>query len=482
MPSVPAKQFAMASQLSASSTKVDMTDVCPTSYKKFLMADCVIKDRLQARLLLLSDGRQEAIWIGMDNCVMRNAHIRDLKSRIHSLAGIPPERILIASDHIHSGHGYASIDVHRQASLIADGIRNARQSLKPIASIEQRIGQLPDGSIINRRANLGDALGEENIMFNDGCVIDLAKREIEISGMIDESLAKYGTNRADQNLPSGRIVHKGLVDERVHLWILKDASGAAIASVLRINTHPVTVSQSRAGKVVSGDFIRVTLDAIDAELGATSLAVNGSFGNTRPLQSEYSFAERDRVGRLHAETALNGKKTKHPVNGLVCAVADSLGLAFRKDCPKDSDAMRARLASLTDDPSLPPAVRKRNSEMKDALSFMLGSLAPNIHPIVSEEEMRSGVIQTEWQFWRLGPITLFTLPGEPFVEQSNAIEAATGALTAGVANGYIGYIPDVVSLSKGGYETTDRYLDESALGEIVDIARALNKNATPGRR
>jgi hypothetical protein len=65
-------------------------------------------------------------------------------------------------------------------------------------------------------------------------------------------------------------------------------------------------------------------------------------------------------------------------------------------------------------------------------------------------------LTAEVQALRVGEAAIVALPGEVFVELGLAIKAASPArptAVVGLANGYLGYIPDLAGFAQGGYET-----------------------------
>ena len=74
---------------------------------------------------------------------------------------------------------------------------------------------------------------------------------------------------------------------------------------------------------------------------------------------------------------------------------------------------------------------------------------------VELERERAPEFQYELQAFKIGPVSLIGLPGEPFVEAQLAIKLASPSalnLVAHCANGYACYIAPLAACARGGHE------------------------------
>jgi hypothetical protein len=311
-------------------------------------------------------------------------------------------------------------------------------------------------------------------MFNDGCRVDGGR--LDAAGQLAAEAARLGIDAAALGLPAAGAWADGPVDDRLHLMTLLGPDGRAIASVARVNAHPVTASQSRVGAVISGDFVHPLEDALRVRTNAPCLVLNGAFGDTRPLQAEYSLPESARIGRAWAAAMLAAPATVHAAPGLTLAAREE-PMPLREDLPRDAAGLAdlhreidSRLTALSGAAhSLAIAAeRKRLHERRSAVA---GSL------LLPPGDLERGAAPLGLQAWRLGPLGLLAMGGEPFVRLAAEIEARSGLLPIGVAGAYVSYLPDVQSVAGGGYEVSECLYSSATLAKLPDLAAALAAEA-----
>ncbi len=457
-------------EFSVASGVIDITDCAEASFHRQAMSDCEIRDRLQARMLLIRSSSGEALWVSLDCSTLRPAHAACLKEALSVGTGIRKDAIWVWATHTHAGHSHSDASLKAIASRVVDTRVDLLVQMRPVAELEQRVGVLPDGAIVNRRIELAPGLGDTCVMFNDGCILDFDEMTMDARGWIQSELDLLSCSEALSDRPAAYVL-QGDVDPRIHLWVLRDEDGAAVASFCRANAHPVIVSQSRVGAVVSGDYVHPMLDRIDAAIGGACLFMNGAFGDVRPL-AEYGFTERDRVGHLFAETALAAPPERHALPH--CSfVGTTVDLATRDDLAPSVDGMRKQVRELQRERGGSLSQRKSRRELLGCLGLQLACADAGAAPPLPWSAQEKGKISLEWQLWQIGPVLLSALPGEPFVALSRDIEREADALTVGVSNGYTGYFPHEDVYDRGGYEITDSYLMREEYGRIPRIIAEL---------
>ncbi|MCD9022421.1 neutral/alkaline non-lysosomal ceramidase N-terminal domain-containing protein [Cohnella silvisoli] len=188
-------------------------------------------------------------------------------------------------------------------------------------------------------------------------------------------------------------------DSRLH-WMKAFAadSNELMGGLLHFACHP-TVIGPEAG-VISSDFPGVLQAELEADYNGVFLFANGAAGDisTRFTRQGAGPLEADRIGRVLL-SALEG--------------AESIG----------------------GEPSAYP------------------SYSSSLIPFAFTDRKTGGLIRTDLQMATLGGMILWLVPGEPFASVArNLMERRPDHLVVGFANDYIGYIPDVQSWPKGGYE------------------------------
>lgn len=469
-----------SSSLRAAACETDILDCGARSYRGMLIADCRIHDRPRARLLLLAGDAGESLWISADACSFRREAHDTIVAGMAAALGIPAWRVMLAGNHVHSVHGYQTFaaDAFLRATLPL--IPELRSGLRRTARLVVRCASTPaDAPVINRRVAFGP-LGQHCCMFNDGCTVDSERRQLDATAQLAGEARRLGTTLAELGLADSGLRTTGPVDERLHLATLLDEADRPIASIARVNAHPATATQSRVGAVVSADFIRPLEDGLRAgTAGAPCLVFNGAFGDTRPLQHEYSIAEAGRIGRSWAAAMLAAPAGIEPCDSISLATSEH-ELPLRTDLPHDRAELVALRASLEGelaalDGSGAQMARRRKllADRLAAIAVLLLPPPPEHHGILLRGELEHGAVALRLQAWRLGSLRLLASGGEPFARLAQQIEERSGLLAIGVAGAYASYLPDPAACAGGAYEATECLFDPDTLARLPGLASAL---------
>lgn len=471
-----------ATGLRAAACEADITGCGERSYRGMPLAECRIHDRLHARLLLLSGEAGEALWISADACSFRREAHDAILAAIASAGGIPAWRVMLAGNHIHSAHNYQTFSAGSFIEAILPLLPRLRAELRPTARLAVRSAHTPaDAPVINRRIRFG-ALGQHCCMFNDSCTLDHARGQLDATGQLATEAQRLGTTLTALGLADAAIWTDGPVDDRLHLATILDQEDRPIASIARVNAHPVVATQSKVGAVVSADFIRPLEDAVRATTdGAPCLVFNGAFGDTRPLLREYTVAEAGRIGRSWAAAMLTAPADVRPLTGLDLAVRED-AMPLRSDVPRDA-AGRADLRQSLErelDVLVRSAASPAVAQQRKLLAERLATLAvlqlpppPGHCGILLPGELERGAVGLRLQAWRLGTLGFLATGGEPFALLAKTIEESSGLLVLGVAGAYASYLPDPASCAGGGYEATECLFDPATLAHLPALAASL---------
>ncbi|MGO3289908.1 hypothetical protein ACT3SQ_16030 [Brachybacterium sp. AOP42-C2-15] len=230
-----------------------------------------------------------------------------------------------------------------------------------------------------------------------------------------------------------------------------------VASLLTYPCHPVVLDGTN--RLLSGDYIHPLRERIEAE-HAGSLAVfttgcAGDLNTGHRAEASYSltgsstrtFAEAERVGTRIADSVLAA--APEPIDAGEVRFA-SVPVTLQLDRPTDAQLTADRAAWTQE---LTEAEPGRAALLKLWLDWAAA---------VPEDTEWSGRVSA----FRLGEVTVVTLPGEPFLEvaeQITARVAACGAefagpcLVLGYADGCPGYFPSAGEYPFGGYEVEDAH-------------------------
>jgi len=470
----------------AAAGEIDITHCGERSYRGMPMVQCALHDQLRARLLLLSGPEGEALWISADECTFRSDSARYIRDTLAQKGGISANHILLAGTHTHAAHNYPSFNADAFAVAVLHVLPELRVRLRTVARSVVRLAHTPpDTPVINRRVGFGP-LGEHCCMFNDDCRVDVASGRLEVAHLLAAEAHRLGTTLAQLGLPTADIWADGPVDDRLHLATLQDTHGEVIASIGRVNAHAVVATQSRVGAIVSADFIRPLEDVIrQATAGAPCLIFNGAFGDTRPLQREYSTAEAQRIGQTWATAMLAAPATECLSPTLSLATRDER-LPLREDLPHDRNALMGLQATLTQQLtahlatplSLDHAIERKRLEGKlSAIAVLLLPPPPTKSGILTHGELESGAVSFELQAWRLGQLGLMAFGGEPFVRLAQEIEQHSGLLVVGAAGSYASYLLDPDSCAGGSYEATECLFGPATLARLPELAASVATGA-----
>ena len=87
-----------------------MTDITPplgvelSGYGYYLERQCDgVRDPLYSKALVLDDGKERVVVIANDLIGLDRETVRTIRMRIEKGTGIPPDHVLLACSHTHSG-------------------------------------------------------------------------------------------------------------------------------------------------------------------------------------------------------------------------------------------------------------------------------------------------------------------------------------------------------------------------------------------
>ncbi len=467
--------------LRAAACEVDILGCGELSCRGVPIAECSIHDRPRARLLLLSGEAGEALWISADVCTFRRQPHEAILAAIAE-AGIPAWRVMLAGNHIHSVYNYQTFSATSFIEAILPLLPRLRADLRRTARLVVRCAHTPpDAPVINRRVAFGP-LGQHCCMFNDGCALDGVRGQLDATGQLAVEAQRLGTSLAALGLTEAANWTDGPVDDRLHLATILDTADRPIASIARVNAHPVVASQSRVGSVISADYIRPLEDTVRAATeGTPCLVFNGAFGDTRPLLREYSTTEAGRIGRAWAGAMLAAPPDIQACTGFDLATRED-ALPLRSDVPHDRvelAALRSTLEHELDElgrAAASPAVARRRKLLSERLSTItvLQLPPPPDHTgILLDGELERGAVALRLQAWRLGTLRFLAAGGEPFTLLAKEIEDRSGLLVLGAAGAYASYLPDPASCAGGSYEATECLFDPATLARLPGLAATL---------
>jgi hypothetical protein len=364
-----------------------------------------VHDDLYATAVVLDDGTRRVALVACDLVGFPAEVARRAREEIARQTGIPPEAVVLACSHTHSGGATGMVRepqdgvpayVAALVLYIAGAVRMACQALGP--------GEL----------------------------------------RVARGTASLGINRRLPHDPPGPV------DDSVTLLTLADAAHVTRATIVHCACHPVAFGHGN--RLASADYVGFARQVVEAVTGAPLLFLQGACGDVNPRTGvEATAASAQRTGRLLAAEVLRLHELTEPAGEVTIGVAGrTLGLPLQPSPPRDEVARRvaegeAALAAL------------------QAAGASRGRLNMALFPLDSDRDLLAALeagraqdpVPCEVQALRAGPVGLVALPVEPFAATGLAVRGAQSlpySMVVGYANGCLGYLPVPEAYPFGGYE------------------------------
>ena len=465
--------FAVKARLQAGAAMVDLTPPAGThlggTWGKLRRAE-TLAERLYARALVVEHAGRTLCYVTADLEIITGRWSSLIRREIQSRCGISVSDCMVALPQIHSvppiGHfilgdelpnippeheylrGSQTPYCEQAAAAMIEAAVQARKNLEPVAMAQGRA--LRDDLAFNRRG-----------VQRDGTVC--------MPWMFSSQQQPLG--------PTDILYLEGPMDPEVGVVAFTNKAGRIMACLLHYTCHPVNMF-AQAGNVVSGDWPGAWAAGVQQWAGpqCVSLVVNGCCGNINPWPAfEPDFhPDHRRMGRELTRTSLALIKTLKPEKiDRVSAGAVILKLPLKAASPGDRKAAEAMLKEFPTPKWQAQDPAQAEWEWMDAALLMS----------VEMEREKSPDFSFEIQVFKIGPVSLVGLPGEPFVEGQLAIKSNSPAalnLVAHCANSYAGNIAPAAASARGGHEIRKKpaqwaKLAPGALERIVAAAAALLK-------
>ncbi len=390
-----------------------------------------VHDDLFVRALVLDDGARPVAILSVDVLALPAEFVDRARRSIAAKTGIEPTAVLIACTHTHA----------------------APVTIRTFFNPEESV----DAAYMDSLAAALEA----------AVAAAFAQRAPARAGVGVGGIADLAVNRRTRD---GKPV-----DEEIGILRVDDEHGNPRAVLINYACHPTVLGPDNL--LASGDFPATTVERVEKALGPGGFAmfVNATEGDLSVgHSSELSAIGVIAPGRTFERAAELGEK-------LAAAVLDEL--------PSVPTAGDLALGSATVSITLPlkayPAPEQAAERLKSA-EQRLARLDP------SQDEYRAaktellyasienyyaretagmkGSLPLQLQGIRTGGAIFVGLPAEVFVEVGLRIKRASPHRTflVGLANGYIGYLPDRDSYAAGGYEVVSARVGEDAEDRLVE--------------
>ncbi|MBN2131585.1 MAG: sugar phosphate isomerase/epimerase, partial [Sedimentisphaerales bacterium] len=411
-------------------------------------------NRLHAKALVLRQGDVRAALVFCDIIGISP----DVSARARRLAarqtGIPPENILIAATHTHTGPLYfGALRNHFHAQAMAEEGKDACEETDyPSALVANLVEVIQDAAVNARPIRLeAGAAQQQGLSFN---------RRFHM---------KDGTVRFNPGVLNPGIVRAaGPIDPEVGIVLLRDATGdIARAGLVNFALHLDTVG----GTQYAADYPYYLEQALRERLGAdfTLCFGTGTCGDINHID----VTRKERLTTEHIGQTLGQT---------VAAQLDKLKAA---DTPQL--AVRRAVVEVPMQNFTPADVEQARQAMHKVGTRELTFLEQvKAYKILAVQWRGGETIPLEVQVFRLSDeVAVVGLPGEVFVDLGLAIKKASPfatTLVVELCQDAPGYIPTRKAFVEGSYETVNSRIAPGGGEKMVEAAIRLLRELRPADR
>jgi hypothetical protein len=391
-------------------------------------------DPLNARALVLDDGKTQVVWVVIDNLGVPKKVVAEAKELAAKATGIPVEHMLVSGTHTHSGvnpadepsAADAKAVAYRQVMLegISQAIIRAHASLRPAA-----VGAA--------------ARPLTHEVFNRRWYLKPGKMPPNPFGEYDQVKMNPGTSPDVLDRPAGPT------DPDISVLSVVDAKRKPLALFASYSLH--YVGGTPAGQVSAdyyGEFARLMPSRLGAGEGFVAAMSNGTSGD------------------INNVPFLVGRPPRAPFEQIRIVAGEAADVAWQavRDIPKHQNnvvlGVRQRLVTLK--------YRKPTKEQllyaqailaikdKEAIARLPRLAQDYAARTLSAANRPEETVDVILQTIRVGDVVLCAVPFETFAETGLELKQKSPfgrTIVIGIANGKHGYLPTPRHHELGGYET-----------------------------
>jgi neutral ceramidase len=391
-------------------------------------------DPLNARALVLDDGKTQVVWVVIDNLGVPKKVVAEAKELAAKATGIPVEHMLVSGTHTHSGvnpadepsAADAKAVAYRQVMLegISQAIIRAHASLRPAA-----VGAA--------------ARPLTHEVFNRRWYLKPGKMPPNPFGEYDQVKMNPGISPDVLDRPAGPT------DPDISVLSVVDAKRKPLALFASYSLH--YVGGTPAGQVSAdyyGEFARLMPSRLGAGEGFVAAMSNGTSGD------------------INNVPFLVGRPPRAPFEQIRIVAGEAADVAWQavRDIPKHQNnvvlGVRQRLVTLK--------YRKPTKEQllyaqailaikdKEAIARLPKLAQDYAARTLSAANRPEETVDVILQTIRVGDAVLCAVPFETFAETGLELKQKSPfgrTIVIGIANGKHGYLPTPRHHELGGYET-----------------------------
>lgn len=382
-------------------------------------------DPLSAKAVAFRRGETAAVLLAVDLLYVSHEWTLKLKSAVSRKIGAPPDNILIAATHTHSGPA----------------------AFSPMAGENERL-----------------ATYEETLLKNCVEAAEEAYSSVEPSRLrVGSSVAEgVAGNRRDPNDATGG---------NISVVRVEGMRGKVKGHLVSFACHPTVMGPSNLE--YSADLFGAAAARIEQEHDdSLCLMFNGLAGDisTRFVRREQTWAEVERLGGMLAERIIAASRALKPVDADAIRGENAVMQFPFREIPDPETAQKeydkaSKKAETADDAG---NERLARSLVEGAAARVLLSRIGGWRSIFG-----TASAEMELQALRIGDVVVCGLPGEFFSKREPELRDTAlpdFGFIIGYANGYWGYLVPPEEAAKGGYEAMMSPVDPEREPEIIQEA------------
>ena len=357
--------------------------------------------RLRASAIIV----EKDVKVGVVSCdvlMLQRDLLDEVCREIEAELGIPFDNILIAATHTHHAPTTATVHGYQRDETFCENVKYAILSAMRVA--EKKLKDAEKAEMLFWLGNESTVGQNSRLLLRDGT--------ISWGGPPEEALRPTGP--FDPELP---------------IMAFKTKDGGLEALFFNHSTHNIG---TRHPNIRSPGFYGLAAQELEEEIGGTVLFLPGAFGSTHNL----TLSADEMIRRIEKAVKEALSESKPRAIPHVVSVKQEFEYRVRKFDEKKED---------------------------EAVSYYCNRWKRNPEPIIEvfrrmrkELSEHQGEMRKSWmQVMLLGNVALVGVPGELFTELGIQIKRRSPfryTYVVGLANDWIGYIPDQEAFNLGGYQ------------------------------
>ena len=404
-----------------------------------------IHDDLFARSIVLEKDGVKAAIVSLDLITTRRSLVQDARRLIEASTDIPGDHVMISATHAHTGPVLAS-------DSTLDDARGGKDEL--VLQYSRTLPAFIADSVVKANALLNEAKAQAAIGVEDSIAFN--RRFHMKDGSVGWNPGKKNTNI---------IKAAGPIDPEVPFVFFSNAEGAALAMYVNYAVHLDNVG----GLEISADLPFALTETLSRYHGEEMVMVytTGACGDVNHVNVAWGAPQKGhdnatRMGVILAGEVLSQWPALKAVEGPLQVRSEIVELALPDITPEEIKFSKEVIQSADD---------------RTRASFMKLMQAHKVLDVASQED---NPWKVEVQVITLGDqLAWVALPGEVFVQLGLDLKLDSPypqTMIAELANGSIGYIPNMRAYPQGNYEVVSARCAAGSGEKLIATAIRLLKD------